>query len=200
MKTEAVGLLVIEPSLLIREGLKTVLSQMRVAFRMEEADVNVRDLTRLLHKTAPNIVVLNPDLLPPDCIINRVGNQMVFIGLISRNSHKSGQFDFVLEHNSSRQEIIAVLEEALKKAGLCENSNDNVSLSDRETEVLKWVALGLTNNEISEKLFISTHTVMTHRKNITRKLEIKTVSGLTVYAILIGIIKPEELKGTMRPE
>jgi DNA-binding CsgD family transcriptional regulator len=45
-------------------------------------------------------------------------------------------------------------------------------------------------------LFISSHTVMTHRKNITRKLGIKTISGLTVYAILNKLINVEELQGT----
>ncbi|MDD4085903.1 MAG: helix-turn-helix transcriptional regulator, partial [Bacteroidales bacterium] len=65
----------------------------------------------------------------------------------------------------------------------------------REISILKLVALGNTNNEIADKLFISAHTVMTHRKNITRKLGIKTVSGLTVYAILNQLIKLEEVQG-----
>ena len=56
------------------------------------------------------------------------------------------------------------------------------------------VARGLTNKEIAEDLFISTHTVITHRKNIVRKLGIKTVSGLTVYAILNKIIDMTDLQ------
>ncbi len=57
-------------------------------------------------------------------------------------------------------------------------------LSDRELDVLKLVAVGFSNKEIAEKLFISIHTVMSHRKNITEKLGIKSISGLTVYAII----------------
>ncbi len=61
-------------------------------------------------------------------------------------------------------------------------------LTNRETEVLKLVALGFANKEIAEKLFISTHTVISHRKNITEKLGVKSISGLTVYAIINDII------------
>lgn len=61
-------------------------------------------------------------------------------------------------------------------------------LSDREKEILVSVAKGLINKEIAEKHNISINTVITHRKNITRKTGIKTVAGLTVYAILNGLI------------
>jgi DNA-binding CsgD family transcriptional regulator len=67
------------------------------------------------------------------------------------------------------------------------------SLSDREKSVVREIALGRTNKEIADNLFISAHTVITHRKNITRKLGVKTVSGLTVYAILNKLIQMEEM-------
>ena len=73
----------------------------------------------------------------------------------------------------------------------CKTSDSE--LSERETDILREVALGKTNKEIADHLFISAHTVITHRKNITRKLGIKTVSGLTVYAILNKIIQMEEM-------
>jgi DNA-binding CsgD family transcriptional regulator len=65
------------------------------------------------------------------------------------------------------------------------------TISDREKEIVRLVALGKTNKEISEALFISPHTVITHRKNITAKLGIKTIAGLTVYAIINGLIEKE---------
>ena len=71
-----------------------------------------------------------------------------------------------------------------------ENEED---LSQREKNILQLVALGMTNKEIANKLFISTHTVISHRKNITRKLGIKTVAGLTVYAILNNLIQMEDI-------
>lgn len=62
-------------------------------------------------------------------------------------------------------------------------------LSSREIEVLKLVALGKSNKQISEKLFISIHTVITHRKHITSKLGIKSISGLTLYAVINSMIE-----------
>ena len=67
-------------------------------------------------------------------------------------------------------------------------------LSDREKEVLVLVAKGLLNKEIADKLNISINTVITHRKNITRKTGIKTAPGLTVYAILGGLIDISSLE------
>ncbi|MBQ1638026.1 MAG: hemerythrin domain-containing protein, partial [Bacteroidales bacterium] len=61
-------------------------------------------------------------------------------------------------------------------------------LSDREKEILVSVAMGLLNKEIADKHHISINTVITHRKNITRKIGIKTVAGLTAYAILNNLV------------
>ena len=72
-------------------------------------------------------------------------------------------------------------------------SEENEGLSNREMDVLKLVALGFSNKEIAEKLYISTHTVMSHRKNLTEKLGIKSISGLTVYAIINNYIDTTNL-------
>ncbi|MDF9828878.1 response regulator transcription factor [Parabacteroides sp. PF5-6] len=71
---------------------------------------------------------------------------------------------------------------------------NNKELSQRETDVLQLIVKGITNKEIADRLNISLNTVLTHRKNITAKLAIKTVSGLTFYAIMNGIISGDEIK------
>lgn len=61
-------------------------------------------------------------------------------------------------------------------------------LSDREIEVLSLIAQGLLNKEIADKLNISMTTVITHRKNIVEKLGMRTVSALTIYAVMHGYV------------
>lgn len=73
-----------------------------------------------------------------------------------------------------------------------ENEKNDV-LSVREIDILKEVALGYSNKEIADRLFISINTVITHRKNITEKLGIKTIAGLTVYALMNNLIDPNDV-------
>ena len=70
----------------------------------------------------------------------------------------------------------------------------NEDLSEREIEVLVAVAKGLQNKEIAETLNISVHTVMSHRKNIIAKTGIKSIAGLTVYALMNGLIEESAIK------
>lgn len=66
-------------------------------------------------------------------------------------------------------------------------------LSAREIEVLVLITKGLINKEIADKLGIGLTTVITHRKNITEKLGIKSVSGLTIYAVMNGYVEADRI-------
>ena len=74
------------------------------------------------------------------------------------------------------------------EAGEAAEADKTDGLSEREKEILVSVASGMLNKEIADKHNISINTVITHRKNITRKTGIRTVAGLTVYAILNNLI------------
>ena len=69
----------------------------------------------------------------------------------------------------------------------------NDALSERERDVLVQIVKGLSNKEIADILCISIHTVITHRKNITRKLNIHSAAGLTIYAIVNKLISLDNL-------
>lgn len=66
-------------------------------------------------------------------------------------------------------------------------------LSEREKEIIKYVALGMANKEIADKLFISVHTVATHRRNIASKLDVHTSAGIVIFAILHGLVDVNEI-------
>lgn len=73
------------------------------------------------------------------------------------------------------------------------NEQEQEELSRREIDVLIQIVKGLSNKEIADALCLSTHTVMSHRKNIVRKLNIHSTAGLTIYAIVNGIVNLDNI-------
>jgi len=65
-----------------------------------------------------------------------------------------------------------------------------IILSKRENEILRFIAEGYTNIEIADKLFLSSHTVNTHRRNIMQKLGVKNTVGMVMYAVREGMVNP----------
>ena len=70
----------------------------------------------------------------------------------------------------------------------------NGVLSEREKEIIVQVVKGLSNKEIAEALFISVNTVMTHRRNIAKKLQIRSAAGLTIYATVNGLVNLDDVE------
>jgi regulator of cell morphogenesis and NO signaling len=93
----------------------------------------------------------------------------------------------IKQHNRIRFRILAPIVCGIEKDG-------NKNLSSREIEVLKQIVKGDTNKDVADHLCISLNTVLTHRKNITSKLGIKTIPGLTFYAITNGIVSGDEIE------
>lgn len=78
-------------------------------------------------------------------------------------------------------------------AGRAAEETPSDELSAREVQVLQLVVGGAINKEIADRLSISLNTVLTHRKNIAAKLGIKTISGLTLYALMHGYVSNEDI-------
>ena len=102
--------------------------------------------------------------------------------------------DIVAAIKASQEIIIEQMEQLFTGENNSISSENNKELSTRETDVLQLIVKGSTNKEIADKLNISLNTVLSHRKNITTKLGIKTVSGLTFYAIMNGIISGDDIE------
>ena len=96
------------------------------------------------------------------------------------------------------------LEQKVKQSDVTKNISDMVfkgslgqdseALSDREKDVIIALVQGMSNKEIADHLCISTNTVITHRRNIARKLQIHSPAGLTIYAIVNGLVDISAVK------
>jgi DNA-binding NarL/FixJ family response regulator len=71
-------------------------------------------------------------------------------------------------------------------------SCEPVILSERELGIVVLIAEGLTNSQIAEQLFLSTHTINTHRKNIMAKLGVKNTAGIVMYAVKTSLVSPNK--------
>ncbi|MFA8299630.1 MAG: response regulator transcription factor [Hyphomicrobiales bacterium] len=187
--------IILEDSYIIREGLKSILSEFPEAKLVFEGISNKKNYSEVSHDI--DFVIVNPNQVPDNCLhyLNEWVNNEVEVGAIFSeevSNQLKGKIKYFIQLNDERDTILDVFRKMTR--GKQVGKDNSTILSSREKTILRHIAMGMTNNEIAEALFISSHTVMTHRKNITRKLEIKTVSGLTVYALLNNIISLNELK------
>lgn len=67
-----------------------------------------------------------------------------------------------------------------------------IILSERENQIIILIAEGLTNGQIAEQLFLSNHTINTHRKNIMGKLGVKNTAGIVMYAVKTDLVSPNK--------
>ena len=195
-----IGFYIASKSHLITKGLESLLGEIAMVDIIGKTDSSFKLIENILHKE-PDFVIISEEMLDLQTKndLNKYfpgKNKTSLLYLKNTGDSEKAERIFYDSLNlyQSKNELLKQLIEIIesrKPAGKTSSKSSN--LSDREKNILRNVAMGLTNKEIGEKLFISIHTVTTHRKNITQKLGIKTVSGLTVYSILNGIINLEEV-------
>lgn len=192
------SVLICDGSYIVRKGMEKVLKEISKTLMVREA-ADAESFMSVLEYFEPDILIVNPDLFGSDNKLMQELPEKLRKRVIALSSEikrdNSTLFSETLSYSDSKSTI---LEKVRKIYGTTKGSRGahkrrGAEITERERLIVKYIALGLTNREIAEKLFISTHTVVTHRKNITRKLGIKTVSGLTVYAILNNLINIEDI-------
>jgi two-component system, NarL family, response regulator NreC len=193
-----IKVLIFEKSYLIRQGLISILESLNQCELAEDFS-NVAQFQSSIKMLQPRIIIINTELLSeiPAKTIKTLKKEYEFI-LIGLNlntpNFKIDILDEIIDYDHDKQRIIKTLtyfvDIIVKEKGIKKPDNQ---LSEREKDIVVFAAKGLTNKEIASKLFLSVHTVITHRKNISRKLGIKSVAGLTVYAILNKLIDMKDL-------
>ncbi|NDV78361.1 helix-turn-helix transcriptional regulator [Dysgonomonas sp. 511] len=191
-------LAVAETSYIIRKGLVYALSQLDSVGKVIELK-EMEDIAYQLDILHPDAVLINPMLLGHSArhdirqqlnIQKDVAIIALVYNLIDEQFYKS--YDAVIRINDSESKIEETLLACLNKEAATQT--DQEELSDREKEILISVVKGMSNKEIADHHNISIHTAITHRRNITRKLKVHSISGLTIYAIINKLIDISEIK------
>jgi DNA-binding NarL/FixJ family response regulator len=181
-----INIVIAEASEIVSEGLANLLLKSESHFYISKVS-RLDELSLLCIRDHPDIVVINPALL-----INKTADfsklkkgfpEIRWVGLLYSlfDSDTISRFDDTIGITDSPAAISKKLSDTSKRCNCGDLPHDD--LSERETEVLIQLVNGLSNKEIANKLNISIHTVISHRKNIVEKTGIKSLSGLTIYAI-----------------
>jgi len=186
--------IIIEKSYLIRKGLISLIDKIPNTQTIQQIDQT--DDLKALKKFDADFVIINSNLIHKELIKTLMEASDTFqLILLSEDNDSVPGLSWVekIDLNESHNSILKKLNNAVgNKINSQAKTSTPDEISDREADILRNIALGYSNKEIADKLFISTHTVVTHRKNITRKLGIKTVPGLTIYAILNKLINIDD--------
>jgi len=189
------SVILVSPSEMVARGLEVVLGD-SAEFRVEEIFHDLsRPVEARLRIVDPDIVIIDPTVFDFRSRKEGRGRLADICDSIVIALDVSGLTDDVLRQYDGSVSIYDRPEEVVRKVRSSMESkqtdsivSDGGELSSREKEILVCVAKGMLNKEIADKLNLSIYTVITHRKNITRKIGIKTVAGLTVYALLNNLI------------
>lgn len=194
MKTGYKKILLIMPSKVIARGIEAVLSELG-EFRVEGilSDLSHVSEARLRNMDA-DVILIDPVLADYTSRMNvrsRISEYssaaVVALKSVPMDEEQLKQYDGAVGLYDDPVAIVRKLRESLSSREESPESEE-YDLSAREKDILVCVAKGMLNKEIADHYNISIHTVITHRKNITRKTGIKTVAGLTVYALLNNLI------------
>ena len=194
MDKKRINIAIVESSPILFEGIQNIIQRSHLYTK----SILIKDIENLgfhLNRLKIDIILINPLQ-----IVNRVKfftslkssfPQMKWVGLSYSIIDKEVLpiFDEVIQIDDHNDLIIRKIEKFCTDTQV--ESTD--LLTDREINVLKEIIKGHSNKEIAENLNISIHTVMSHRKNIYLKTEIKSQAGLTVFALTHNIVSIDSI-------
>ncbi|MBD9110139.1 response regulator transcription factor [Bacteroides nordii] len=196
---EAIRIAVAENSVIIRSGLTLALKRLPNLKVQPIELLSVEALHDCLRTQYPDILVVNPTFGDYFDVVRfreeTTGKGIRVVALVSSfiDANLLSKYDDSIS-------IFDDLETLSNKITRLENIEPDIeedgqeTLSQREKEIVVCVVKGMTNKEIAEKLFLSIHTVITHRRNISKKLQIHSAAGLTIYAIVNKLVELSDVK------
>lgn len=197
---EVIRIAIAETSLIVRGGLNAALKRLTNVKVQPIELLSMEALHDCVRTQCPDMLIVNPtfgDYFDVARFRDETsGKRLRLIALVTSFVDAS-----LLNKYDESISIFDDLEILSKKiAGLMnvasreEEIDSQDALSQREREIVICVVKGMTNKEIAEKLFLSIHTVITHRRNISKKLQIHSAAGLTIYAIVNKLVALSDVK------
>jgi DNA-binding NarL/FixJ family response regulator len=191
-----INIAIIEPSLIVYEGISSLLlksGQHYQVFKIDDLD----EAAVAVSNYDIDLVIVNPSQIQNRARLYKTIKKNLpahWVALVySFFSYELlSLFDGIIRVTDKTEEMVQTINH-LTGSDMIDENQQQETLSDRETEVLQQLVNGLSNKEIADKLNISIHTVISHRKNITQKTGIKSQSGLTIYALSNKIISLDNL-------
>ena len=208
-----IDILIANSNQIAGEGLKTII-QSKLGNRVLGLTTSIEHLEKKSSKYFPDLIVIDfssEDFgvqsikkikkIYKDCKILAITDKLPKATVYA--SLKNGVDSYLLSDCEKPEIVEAIADTYLGKQFYCgevidllaegtdaeKNGCSGISLSEREIEVIRLISDGSTNKEIADLLFLSTHTVNTHRKNIMNKLGIKNTAGIVIYAFRENIIQ-----------
>ncbi|MDR2292607.1 MAG: response regulator transcription factor [Prevotellaceae bacterium] len=190
-------IIIAESSPIIRTGIVTILQQLNIN-HTEILEINdAEQLRNLLGRQKYDMLIINP-LLPVSFSLQQIkkesiNNDMKCIALQNSLLDNSilKNYDEIISLYDSVEQIKEKVNSLITPS---ESAANNESLTSREKEIIVCVIQGMTNKQIADELCLSTHTVISHRRNITSKLQIHSTAGLTIFAIVNKLVTLDEIK------
>lgn len=201
MKNEVLRIAVAESSVIVRSGVLSVLKRMpEIGMHSQIIEItSMAALQNCIQTHVPDILIVNPafdgwfdiDTFKSDVLVSNVKCVALVCNITGQNILK--KYDEVIDLFEDEESFYRKID-ALNRVADEDKELETEALSLREKEIIICVVKGMTNKEIADKLFISIHTVITHRRNISRKLQIHSPAGLTIYAIVNKLVELSEVK------
>ncbi len=187
---------ILEPSKIVYEGLCALMSKLEYDLSFFYPD-SLSELEVLLENQTITIIMVNPTTIQNRLTefdrIKRQFPQTYWIGIIYQFFDNSilKIFDDSFQIVDDVYLIIGKINRLCNIESYEENKTEGEPLTEREISVLQLLTQGFSNREIADILILSVHTVNTHRRNIMAKTGIRSLPGLTIYAVTKGIISLE---------
>lgn len=197
---ETVRVAIAETSVIVRGGLTAALKRLPNVKVQPIELLSVEALGDCLRTQYPEMLIVNPtfgdyfdvskfreETLGKKIRLIALVTSFVDATLLSKYDESISIFDDLDLLSKKIHGLMNVAEED-------EELDSQEALSQREKEIVVCVVKGMTNKEIAENLFLSIHTVITHRRNISKKLQIHSAAGLTIYAIVNKLVTLNDVK------